>query len=414
MEVWPENIKWLHQFEEISCVKDGHESKYKVEEFGYFDGDERAIKKIKRFFDTNSPRTLNMVDIILIDIAAPIEYTLKRGIRDIAKSDQLNQLRRKKVVFYITKVLARIYNHPNYRNSKELISKVVTDLLVLITELYTENLPDKNDAVKMTTFFKAKEFLSSITLKIWSICLYEEGVALMENQTIPYLRQLAMMDILDKNWKYAGGWEDVLKLLEDKHGKMLRLPTDKALSESTEMSRKARNSIRCQVMALSGLVPANVPDRQKIVKDIVRDFAPQMFCYYPKCSAYMCSEVETAEKPHRLRCYRCHYFHWCSSACQIYSETVACHHESYCENCPDAKKRQCRNEMEEHLGIEYRGESDDDDEIVKCHACGLKKKYSKSMQRCSSCKAVHYCSQACQVWDWSKGEHRSKCNNQDF
>jgi hypothetical protein len=187
-----------------------------------------------------------------------------------------------------------------------------------------------------------------------------------------------------------------MSLLEERHGDLPRIAADKALHESTDIYRQARNSIRCQVLELSG------------PRDEGMEQAPQMFKYFPKCSAYLCSEIESSDKPHRLRCYRCHYYHWCSAACQQYSEEIADHHELFCESCPEEQSQECRAQMQEYLNIPS---VNDDENEIKCHACGLQKKLSKSMHRCSKCKAVHYCSRACQVWDWTNGNHRNKCEN---
>lgn len=390
----PNDLKWLHNIETVECEVEGKTTSYDIEDFGdiYDENNTRALADIDAFLDTHNSQNLDIRHFLLNDILHPLEYTLRCGVRDMTESEQITKLRRVKAIFFINQVLPRVYHNKNFAELQDTISRAITGVLVLIAELSTVYSADKEDIANTSTFFKTKEFLSSVALQIVSVWFCEEGVPLVENRTIPYLRQLAMMDILDENWNYAGGWEELLKLLEERHGVQPRIAADKALDESTTMMRQARNSIRLQILELEGPKASAIKPRE-------------MYTYFPKCSAYMCSEIETADKPHRLRCYQCHYYHWCSPACQQYSEEVADHHEIFCKHCPEEKAEECREQMRYFFNIPPV----DEDEI-KCHACGLLKRLSKSMNRCSKCKAVHYCSRTCQVWDWTNGDHRSKCS----
>lgn len=398
------DLKWLHKLEVVECDSDGEVFKYEVEDFGeYYDGDASVIAGIEEFLNTHNSSNLDMNDFLLHDIFHPIEFTLRCGVRDIQKDEKINKLRRKKAIFIITQVIPRIYHHPNFSELSETIARAVTGFLILIVELHSIHArEDDGDADELSAHFKAKTFLAGIALQIWSVCLYEQGIPMVTERTLPTLRRLAMLDLIDTVFNYAGSWGRIMALLEERHGDLPRIAADKALNESTDMLRQARNSIRCHILELSGI-------EQDVVSTVKT--APQMYQYYPKCSAYLCQEIESADKPHRLRCYQCHYYHWCSPACQQYSEEVAGHHELFCSACPENKKKEIRLQMQEYLNIPDVGGTI---EIKQCHACGLHKSASKRMNRCSQCKAVYYCSKACQAWDWNHGNHRNKCESPIF
>lgn len=396
----PDNLHWLHKLETIKCDIDGEVISYKVEDFGdYYDGDDGTVlEDIDQFLDDHNADNLDLKSVLMNDVLHPIEFTLRCGVRDIGKDEQITKLRRKKAIFIINQILPRIFHHPNYTELTDTITRGVTGILILIAELnsiHTQD--DTEDLEKLSNYFRAKDFLAAIALQVWSVCLYEQGIPLVEDLTLPTLRRLAMMDILDTYWNYAGAWGLVLSLLEERHGDLPRIGADKALHESTDILRSARNSIRCQVLEYAGLRQDGASTMQN---------APQIFQYYPKCSAYLCQNMETSDKPHRLRCYQCHYYHWCSPACQQYSEEVAGHHEIFCDACPEDEKNKIRSQMQDYLNIPPVVEERD---VLRCHSCGLVNSTKKRMHRCSKCKAVHYCSKICQVWDWNHNNHRNKC-----
>ena len=406
----PHHLKWLHQFKGVTFLDNNDAEEKKTEVF--FSTDDEAIHNVNMFLDSHdaSDGTMNIEELLMKDIARPVEQSLKAGVKDIRKSPRLTKLRRRKIEFIIREVLVRMYKHENFHSVQNAISVTLTGMLALIANLYTANPRDKDSAKKMDAYFKAKEFLTNISFLIWAECFHDAGIALAEDLTLPYLRKLAMLDLLDTDWSYAGSWEGLLNMLDLKHDKNhARLSSDKAINETTRMIRLARKSIWTQTIALSGYNMENYveDDYPESLKGIIREYAPQIFRYYPKCSAFMCSEVETPAKPHRLRCYRCHYYHWCSPACQRTSEEIECQHQKYCGHLPDEVVMQCRVESEEFLGIRYADELKNAG--VKCHACGIHKSQAKSLNRCSKCKSVHYCSRACQIWDWDTGNHRLTC-----
>eukprot|EP00980_Cylindrotheca_fusiformis_P006444 scaffold1376_cov125-Cylindrotheca_fusiformis.AAC.10 len=389
------SLKWLHQFKRVGLAD--------VEVFGdYYGDDDYALECIDTFLDHHSSENLEVADFVQRYVLNPLEYTMKVGIRDITKSEKLTFLRQQKAIFIIKQVIPRIYHHRNFSDAIEVISRALTGFLILIRELCSMHGQDKNDVSKLATFFKVKDFLGSITLQVWTVALYEHGIALVEEETIPYLRQLAMLDIFDKNWCFAGCWEHSLQLLEKRFGDVPRISTDKRLDESSQIIRNARNSLRCQELE------AGFPDSVSFYLN-GRKQPDHMYEYSPKCSAYMCSEIETPDNTHRLRCYRCHYYHWCSSACRVFTEEMTDCHNNFCAQCPEEKAEQCRAQMRDYLNIFDTAEQDE--AKIKCHGCGLLKIHSRSMERCRKCKAVHYCSKNCQLWDWTNGDHRSKCES---
>ncbi len=393
------DLKWLHKLEVIECDVEGELLHFEVEDFGeYYDGDDDVIADIEEFLHIHDAKTIDLHQFLLTDILHPIEFTLRCGVRDIQKDDHVTLLRRKKAIFIINQVIPRIYHHVNFIELADVIARGVTGLLVLIVELSSVHTRANDENLEaLSTHFKAKSFLSSIALQIWSVCLYEQGIPIVKDRTIPYLRQLAMMDLIDNVFNYAGPWEKIMMLIEERHGDLPRIPADKPLHESTDLLRLARNSIRCQVLEMGGL-------KQEV--DLTVTTVPQMYRYYPKCSAYLCQNIESSDKPHRLRCYHCHYYHWCSSACQQYSEEVAGHHEPFCTACPENKKKEIRGQMQDYLNIpDIAGTIEE----KQCHACGLPRNVARRMNRCSQCKAVYYCSKACQAWDWQHGDHKTKC-----
>jgi hypothetical protein len=405
VEPSPSHLKWLHQLERVNSFQVGGEIvMHEIEVFGdYYEGDGEALDCVDMFLNDHSSQNLDIATFLLHDILKPLEYTLRVGVKEVTKDEAITHLRQQKATFIIKYVIPRIYCHSNFTETKDILSRSLTGTLVMIRDLYSFHPRSRDDMTKQATFFRVKEFLSNIVLQIWTVTLYEEGIALVKSQTIPYLRQLAMLDIFDKNWSYAGGWEQSLRLLEERFGDTPRISTDKSLNDNSAIIRKSRNSIRCQ-----SLESANYPESVSFYLSD-RKQSEHMYAYSPKCSAYLCSEIENPGKVHRLRCYKCNYYHWCSSACMDFTEEATDYHNKFCQACPPEKAEQCRTEMKEYLNI--FDATEENEEMIKCHGCGLLKQFSRSMSRCTICKVVHYCSTACQTWDWNQGNHRLKCES---
>mmetsp|Transcript_44922 Transcript_44922/g.108593 ORF Transcript_44922/g.108593 Transcript_44922/m.108593 type:complete len:417 (-) Transcript_44922:1653-2903(-) len=397
------SLKWLHQFETVSYRRGDKTLEQKVEVFGdFYDGTEHVLNCIDKFMDQHTSENLDIALFLLQDVFKPLQETLEKGVKQIHLSTDMNLLRQQKATFILKYVIPKIYNHHNFAETKEILCRSITGILILIRELFFVHLRDPDNTSNLEKYFKAKEFLANITLQIWAVVYCKHGIPFVEDQTLPYLRQLAMLDVFDKNWSVAGSWEQSIRLLEERFGNLPRISSDKSLDETSEIIEQSRNSLRCQQLC------ADYPRAVDYYLEERRDH-DLMYQYSPKCSAYMCSEIETPNQPHRLRCYRCYYFHWCSPACRDYSEEVQDVHTSYCKGCPGTKVKECRVQMNEYLNIHDATVQRTDK--VKCHACGLQKEYSQFMERCSKCKAKYYCSKSCQRWDWYQGNHRLNCKS---
>ncbi|CAJ1941990.1 unnamed protein product [Cylindrotheca closterium] len=397
----PRSLKWLHQFETVSYRRGDKTLEHKVEVFGdFYNGTEHVLQCIDAFLDQHTSENLDIAFFLLQDVMKPLEETLEQGVKQIHLSDDMNLLRQQKSTFILKYVVPKIYYHHNFADIKQILCRSITGILILIRELFFVHRRDQNNTSNLVKHFKAKEFLANITLQIWSEVYYKHGIPFVEDQTLPYLRQLAMLDVFDKNWSVAGGWEQSILLLEEHFGSLPRISSDKSLDETSEIIERSRNSLRCQQLRAEYPLAVDYYLEERRDRDL-------MYQYSPKCSAYMCSEIETSNQPHRLRCYRCYYFHWCSPACRDYSEEVQDVHTSYCKECPGSKVKECRAQMSEYLNILDATVQRTDK--VKCHGCGLQKEYSQFMERCSKCKAKYYCSKSCQRWDWYQGNHRLNC-----
>ena len=164
------DLKWLHQFETIECQVDGEVINVEVEDFGdCYDGDEEALRDIDEFLNDHSSENLDIQEFFVHDILRPIEYTLRCGVQDIAKSEDMNGLRKRKTIFLINHVIPSIYHHKNFAELRDIVSRSVTGLLVKIVGLSEVHSADKEDFGRKTSFFRAKEFLGSIALLIWSV-----------------------------------------------------------------------------------------------------------------------------------------------------------------------------------------------------------------------------------------------------
>ena len=152
--------------------------------------------------------------------------------------------------------------------------------------------------------FQVKEFLTDLSSKVWSSVLYDTNARVPADELIPIMRQLAMLDCVDRGWNWHGSWSEVLDALSNKCcGQVKRIGADDELERISSQIRKADNSMRCKLMACSS-------EYGSLMSGI--DSAPQKWRYQLKCSAMNCSNIEDPENPHTLRCQECWYFHWCN------------------------------------------------------------------------------------------------------
>jgi MYND finger len=336
---------------------------------------------------------------------------------------------------------------------RESVLNMCYNTLQLVPRL-AESCPHHATDIRLAIIhFEGKEFLAVVACETWD-ALYDFAVPIDPSRFIPVLRRCAMLDILDKDWNMLGGWEDILKGLEAKccAGKNItvhRLQSDAVLHETTTVLRNARNSMQCKFFSVRFM-------------RYTEDQAPQRWRYFPKCSAPACASIETADHPHRYRCIKCWYFHYCSASCQEYCDNIMGLHPKFCKDTPASKAALCQKETEQYLGwttgmshahmnaagggagvSDATGNDGMNNPMlyrVSCHACGTLEDYPDPMtaaatansnsttapsssldlsviatpattkiKRCIQCQTVAYCSRQCQEWDWRVGGHREVC-----
>lgn len=302
---------------------------------------------------------------------------------------------RYKISFLLHRVMGGMLTSglSKWQNRREDLLHVCFQTLQLLPRLAESCPHHKSDIRQVIIHFEGKEFLASCACETWDT-LYDHSIPLDPKTFVPILRRCAMLDILDKDWNMLGGWEDILKALEAKcfmdTGPVPRLAADAVLQETTTILRNARNSMQCKFFSVRFLRYTD-------------DQAPQRWRYFPKCSAPACANLETLQKPHTLRCTHCWYFHYCSSSCQEYCDSIMGLHPKFCKDTPRDKAAQCQKEMEQYLGLNQEPD-------MTCHACGLEEQHvTEGMKRCSQCQKVYYCSRQCQEWDWRVGGHKLVC-----
>jgi len=302
---------------------------------------------------------------------------------------------RYKISFLLHRVMGGMLTSTmaKWQNRRDDLLQVCFQTLQLLPRLAESCPHHKSDIRQVIIHFEGKEFLASCACETWDT-LYDHSIPLDPKTFVPILRRCAMLDILDKDWNMLGGWEDILKALEAKcfmdTGPVPRLTSDAVLQETTTILRNARNSMQCKFFSVRFLRYTD-------------DQAPQRWRYFPKCSAPACANLETPQKPHTLRCTHCWYFHYCSSSCQEYCDSIMGLHPKFCKDTPKDKAAQCQKEMEQYLGLNQEPD-------MTCHACGLEEQHvTEGMKRCSQCQKVYYCSRQCQEWDWRVGGHKQIC-----
>jgi hypothetical protein len=299
---------------------------------------------------------------------------------------------------------------------KDDLVELCHNTLTLLPRL-AESCPHHKTDIRQTIIhFEGKEFLSATACETWDT-LYDFSIPFNPTLFIPVLRRCAMLDILDKDWNMLGGWEDILKGLEAKcfpSQSVLRLHSDHILHEQTTVLRNSRNSMQCKFFSVRFM-------------RYTEDQAPQRWRYFPKCSAPACAHIESPTHPHKYRCRKCWYFHYCSASCQEYSDNIMGLHGKFCADTPEKKAAQCRKETEQYLGWAVSATVGDDECSLQCRACGATQTVadwdasvtnvsnnassssSFKMKRCTQCRAVCYCSRQCQEWDWRVGGHKAIC-----
>jgi hypothetical protein len=260
--------------------------------------------------------------------------------------------------------------------------------------------------------FAIKSHLSRCACAIWHPLLQSDNMNYLTSHVpppklipvdllIPTMRRLGMVDVLEEGWNLLGDWNDILEPFQSQGATLLlKTPADEVLQERSSVWKLARNSMLCRGMFTNPEMPARL--RMPRMSN-----PPQCFRYFPKCTTTACANIETPQKPHKIRCQKCWYFHCCSPACEMHAEMFNEHHCSF--NPPD-KVALIKSETELHLKRNSSADQQVVDEGKRCNFCMTRKEnISSKMMRCGACQSVWYCSRECQQWDWSLGKHKAQC-----
>ena len=260
-----------------------------------------------------------------------------------------------------------------------------------------QNFPRQKAAYMMWCHFQGKELLTHLSRTIIIDLLMEESINVSEVELLPTIRILAMQDMVDPDWDIYGPWNELLTELNRKclQNQAVTLSSDRCINEYTTELKKGRNSLRCKQYRSSDLY-------QNLGMMGGREYAPQQWDYQAKCSNDRCGNIETRKEPHPYRCDSCHYFHFCSSACYLYSLTNDSH-SRFCDSTPPDKAHRTKQQMEAFLGLQH----DSENKTHGCSFCGATR--DVKLSNCSRCKKRKYCSTVCQKWDWTFGGHKEGC-----
>jgi hypothetical protein len=404
------DMDWIENVEDIVDEDSGEPL---LDQF--FGDEDELTHMIDRFLSEKPDPHKNVIDRILDILVKCLQTTCKNSIEDTWTRSSITPKRQNatrtlqllmmnKCRFLMT-IYTKILEHPRWKTlGKEAIYENVNEALLAILPLM-ENYPHKpKDLGPLVLHFQVKQFLSECACVIWSTIVNDDPTRYMRitsaarppkrdiplDLIMPTMRRLAMLDLVDRNWDQFGDWNAIFQEFQSQGVSPLsKTQADQILQERSSQWKLARNSLACR-------------DHHKMGSAM--GFAPQCFRYFPKCTADMCSNIETPKKPHSIRCQKCYYFHCCSSACQRYADMFDQHQ---CDITPPEKASLIKGETDLYLKknqIEVK-------EAKQCHFCSTKKKHlaKNTMSRCSSCQTVWYCSKECQRWDWSSGNHKSEC-----
>jgi hypothetical protein len=401
----PSRMDWIQNVEKIED-EDGLL-------LGEFDSEETGelAERIDTFID-QSTANKNDVDKIL-DIMLNCMKTTVKSIEDtwstptvtpeMQKALRNNEgLMHNKVRFLMT-IYEKMLDHHRWKlNMTSAIYHNVNMALLAILPML-EAYPHKpKDMRPALLHFRIKSYLSGCASAIWHPLLQDNAMSCLTSRDvpppkvipldllIPTMRRLGMMDVLEENWSMFGDWNAVFS---QGAAPLQKTPADKILQQRSSVWKLARNSMTCRSMpAFPGM---NLPT------------PPQCFRHFSKCTVPACSNIETAQKTHKIRCQKCWYFHCCSPACERYAEMFGQHK---CSFTPPDKVALIKSETELHLQLNSSADQQVIDEGKRCNFCMTKNEnISSKMMRCGACQSVWYCSRECQQWDWSLGKHKVQC-----
>ena len=245
---------------------------------------------------------------------------------------------RRKTYFIVCCIFGKMLRSKKWVVHHEEIFKAVNSFLLAIIAVSKKYPHNPKNSVKL--HFQVKTFLCNTSMCTWmgifEVDEIHDGehslVAIPADLLVPTMRRLGMLDLLDEDWNMSGPWDDILDHIAPVTKDISKVPADKILADKSSIWSKARNSIACRRMAQNYAFG--------------REPAPQCFRYFSKCSVDICCNVETATKPHKYRCTKCYYFHFCSEACKDYADMFDLHD---CDFTPPEKVASIKKEMESYL-----------------------------------------------------------------
>ena len=303
-----------------------------------------------------------------------------------------------KVNFLVT-IYKKMLESNKWKKLHMSIYKAVNNILLKIITLAEQYSHHPNDFVKTLIHFEVKSFITNCSRNTWEMMMRTtDGISSHRDAKltrfptsflVPSMRKLGMMDVLDDNWMMYGGWSQVGVELGRRAVPFDKKNADKILEEKSMVWKNSRNSLRCRMWA----------------KNETRSMppAPQCFQYFSKCSVSECSSIETSKKPHKHRCIKCWYFHFCSDSCKRYATIMNLHD---CTFTPPEMVQLIKRETESYLGLKN---DDHNDNTNMCNFCSTNKidLPGNVLHQCSKCQVVAYCDRKCQAWDWP--DHKQRC-----
>jgi hypothetical protein len=407
-------MDWIEDAE--NCLIDKETGESLLDSYYYSPGDDEHDEvntMIGDFLSKNTNPVQDVLDKVLELCKKTIEKTIgtiqHTWIQDTISVESQRECREQtrlmsnKCTLLVAVHMEMLVN-PNYTLEKDQVFENINKMLLSVIPFYRKYPHKPGNILATLVHFQIKDFLSGCTHNIWSSILPDSGLRTKVSKSpsvpklpldlfVPTLRRLGMMDLLDQNWTMYEAWDEILSQFQSTGilGSSAATATDSILKERSNQWKLARNSIMCR-------------NHHKMGKYGMPN-APQCFRYFPKCTASPCLNIETADKPHKIRCQTCWYFHCCSPGCQRYAEMFDQHQ---CQFTPPEKASQIRDETKLYLQnttiVEKEGNSD------QCNFCATNKKHlPQKMSRCGACQSVWYCSKDCQQWDWTLGNHKAVC-----
>eukprot|EP00555_Chaetoceros_dichaeta_P001283 CAMPEP_0198276998 /NCGR_PEP_ID=MMETSP1447-20131203/65614_1 /TAXON_ID=420782 /ORGANISM="Chaetoceros dichaeta, Strain CCMP1751" /LENGTH=417 /DNA_ID=CAMNT_0043971987 /DNA_START=70 /DNA_END=1324 /DNA_ORIENTATION=- len=267
-----------------------------------------------------------------------------------------------KVKFLCYTVMGKLFSstRKKWKGRREFLVEICCSVLCGLPKQLSALPHHDSDPAKVMKHHKAKDYLARVSMYLWKDFLCRNHVPIVPEVLVPLLRKLAMLDILDANWNTVGAWGDIVRHIEMQcNVRIGRVPADKVLNEKTILLHDGRDSMYCKQMKLAqkpGSVDNNI-----------------LHCWelQQKCSSPCCSNIETKERPHKLRCQDCFYFHWCSTACRDYCCKFTNIHSYLCKDTPPDKKESLKRQVKAFLSDDGMEELLGNDDA--CAACGAHK-----------------------------------------